>query len=246
MAAHTLAAGSRLVQGLDLRSSNGVYQLQMQPDRNLVLYEVSQTPAKDRSVVWDTKKSDTSRAWACALAMQKDGNLVTYVRPDGASSWDQYPGVGEPYWQTETNDLYGEGNYLLTLRDDGVLEVMLPVLEYNARIWKAGRGQPEMKFTNAIDDIATTVLSRHESRIEKIVDAGHTVEAATTLKNLLAGSRDQKQLRAAIEQLNQQVVTAESAIARAKILCRLSLPNPGVPALCLCHRPRLRRRLRLK
>ena len=227
MAAHTLAAGSRLVQGLHLKSPNGAYQLEMQTDRNLVLYDVSQTPAQDRRVVWDIKKSDTSRAWACALVMQKDGNLVTYVRPDDASSWNQYFGVGEPYWKTETNGIYGEGDYLLTLRDDGVLEVTLPVLDYNATVWKAGKGVDETRFANAMDDIATTVLSRYKSRIETLVDKDNTFEAAATIKTLLAGTRDQKELRKAIERLSQQVVAAESAIGRAQNPLTAQPSKPG-------------------
>jgi hypothetical protein len=91
-----------------LTSPNGRYQLILQPDGNLVLYDLQ----NGHQPIW---ASDTNDESANAAVLQDDGNFVLYGLPD-------------PVWATGTD---GQGPCSLTLRDDGTL-VIAPI---PASVW---------------------------------------------------------------------------------------------------------------
>ena len=64
-----LSAGERLTAGQSLTSPNGKYDLTMQTDGNLVLYDSAS------QAVWNSKTYGHPGA---TLAVQNDGNLVVY------------------------------------------------------------------------------------------------------------------------------------------------------------------------
>lgn len=95
-----------------LASANGQFQLVMQTDGNLVLYDA------DLRALWSSGTNHTPGAWA---AMQSDGNFVIY-NGEGTTA----------LWQTGTD---GQYDAFLVLQDDGNLVV------YNAQripVWDTG------------------------------------------------------------------------------------------------------------
>jgi hypothetical protein len=97
---NTLTRGQRLNAGQKLRSDTGGYELLMQVDGNLVLYQAG-------VALWDTRTWGNPGAYA---HMQTDGNLVVY-RPE--------PGGGATaLWDTRT---WGTTADRLVIRDDGDL-----------------------------------------------------------------------------------------------------------------------------
>jgi LysM repeat protein len=88
-----LNAGDKLTAGQSLTSPNGKYDLTMQSDGNLVLYDSGRP-------VW---ASETSGSGAERLEMQPDGNLVIYGKKD------------KPVWSSKTN---GHNGARLALQDD--------------------------------------------------------------------------------------------------------------------------------
>lgn len=114
--ADTLKAGESLHVGQELRSANGKYQLILQGDGNLVLYEPGQVP------VWATGTWTLPQLLRpTRLDMQADGNIVLYtafnyvawspnihgrggdrlvLQPD--RNVVVYTPGGEPVWATDT------------------------------------------------------------------------------------------------------------------------------------------------
>jgi LysM repeat protein len=88
-----LNAGDKLIAGQSLTSPNGKYDLTMQSDGNLVLYDSGKP-------VW---ASETAGSGAERLEMQPDGNLVIYGKKD------------KPVWSSKTN---GNNGASLALQDD--------------------------------------------------------------------------------------------------------------------------------
>ncbi|MEK8104045.1 LamG-like jellyroll fold domain-containing protein [Micromonospora sp. M12] len=98
---NTLAKGERLTAGQYLRSDVGNYQLLMQEDSNLVLYQAG-------FPLWHT---DTGGPPGTSVVLQDDSNLVVY-RIDGT-----------PVWHSDTR---GTNASQLVLRDDGDLVLLDP------------------------------------------------------------------------------------------------------------------------
>lgn len=94
--ANFLARGEVLTEGEYLRSDIGNYQLLMQSDGNLVLYQAG-------FALWETGTSGNPGAY---VIFQSDGNLVVHAS-DGVPLW------GTETWQTDASQL--------VLRDDGDL-----------------------------------------------------------------------------------------------------------------------------
>lgn len=112
---NTLNAGSQLLGSSQqkLVASNGWYQLIMQSDGNLVIYDKAGTPR------WSTV---TSISFGNAkVIMQNDGNLVLYRVSDGT-----------PFWASNTG---GSGANRAVLQDDGNLVLYTAS---GAGVWASG------------------------------------------------------------------------------------------------------------
>jgi nucleoid-associated protein YgaU len=107
-----MKAGDSLARGESLKSPNGRFELKMQPDGNIVLYDGT-TPT------WatNTQKDDAER-----LEMQDDGNLVAYQ------------GKKNAVWSTRTS---GKKGASLKLQDDGNL-VVYPQSSADKPLWSSG------------------------------------------------------------------------------------------------------------
>lgn len=92
-----LAAGQTLKAGEAIRSANGQYELEMQKDGNLVLYDVA-----NGNSLWS---SNTSGSGAQAVRLDNGGNLQVMKGNDVV-------------WQTKTG---GRANPSLVMQDDGNL-----------------------------------------------------------------------------------------------------------------------------
>ncbi|MFM0288363.1 hypothetical protein [Paraburkholderia megapolitana] len=90
-----LAAGTTLKAGQDIRSANGQYELKMQQDGNLVLYDLA-----NHKALWS---SGTAGSGAQSAVMQKDGNLVILKGT-------------QPVWVSKTN---GSPGASLMVQNDG-------------------------------------------------------------------------------------------------------------------------------
>jgi stress response protein SCP2 len=109
-----LTPGSTLEPGAFLLSPNDHFELVMQTDGNLVLYNTSSSP---KQAVWSSQTSGAGNY----LKMQTEGNLVVYSAGD------------VPQWNTVTFDFPGA---YLQLQDDGSL-----VLYHDGHaIWTYGYG----------------------------------------------------------------------------------------------------------
>ncbi len=104
-----LSAGSKLRSGSRLVSPNGLYDLEMQSDGNLVLY--SRTHA-----LW---KSDTADHPGDYATMQGDGNFVIYQ--GHRAIWSSGTSRG------------GNSRYYLLLQNDGNLAILSPA---DRSIWE--------------------------------------------------------------------------------------------------------------
>ena len=91
-----LPSGGYLRVGQALVSPNGQYGVYMQPDGNLVEYEIA-----DHYALW---ASNTPGSGATYLALQPDFNAVLYTP------------AGRPAWATNT---VGSGGVVLAVQDDG-------------------------------------------------------------------------------------------------------------------------------
>lgn len=98
---NSLAPSDELVLDERLTSSNESYELVMQSDGNLVLYQVS-----NNNVLW---ASETNGSAASKVRLQGDGNFVMRTA------------TGSSVWSTGTG---GQGGVLLVLRDDGNLVLL--------------------------------------------------------------------------------------------------------------------------
>ncbi|WP_181815630.1 hypothetical protein [Alteripontixanthobacter maritimus] len=94
-----IGSASTLYVNDALVSPNGKYQLHLQLDGHLVLYNSS------RPAIWYNGVSGTH---ICRMSMQADGNLVVYDNKGAAA------------WHTST---YGNGPSRLVLQDDGNLVI---------------------------------------------------------------------------------------------------------------------------
>jgi hypothetical protein len=112
-----LDGGGELRQGESLKSPNGRFELKMQQDGNVVLYD-------EAKPIWAT---NTQRDGAERLAMQDDGNFVVYA--------DR-----KPVWSSKTPGNQGAS---LKLQDDGNL-VVYPPSSTTKPLWASGtyRGTP--------------------------------------------------------------------------------------------------------
>ncbi len=93
----TLGGGGELIRGQSLKSPNGRFELKMQQDGNVVLYDQSRP-------IWAT---NTQKDGAERLAMQDDGDFVVYAKRT-------------PVWSSKTPGHQGAS---LKLQDDGNLVV---------------------------------------------------------------------------------------------------------------------------
>jgi RHS repeat-associated protein len=115
----TLPTGSCLV------SESGRYELKLQSDGNLALYDLSTSPA---TLLWASGTGGQPVAYATT---QTDGNFVLY----GPS--------GNAVWATDTNQSSPApqlpGFYVMTVQDDGNLVLMHPMWASNTNTtWVAG------------------------------------------------------------------------------------------------------------
>ena len=104
----TLNANGTLLKDDYLLSPSGRYQLVLQDDGNLVIYDLN----AGHKAVWSSGTNGRAVNFA---VMQTDGNFVIYG----------FPG---PVWATGTN---GKGNCFITMQDDG----NLVIYEVNAPVW---------------------------------------------------------------------------------------------------------------
>ena len=132
---NTLSPGQSLVAGGALTSSNGRAQVVMQPDGNLVMYDLSGGPPPAKPL-W---ASGTAGKGGVVAAMQADGNLVVYNAqrtPLWASATQGNPGAyaiiqddgnfvvylgTAPKWASATQDFtkheQGGFNFLTSVQD---------------------------------------------------------------------------------------------------------------------------------
>jgi hypothetical protein len=99
----TLPSGGRLDPNDDVVSNNGRFQLIMQSDGNLVLYD----NVAGRKPIWT---SGTQGKPVNNCVMQSDGNLVIY-------------GLPNPIWDSGTQ---GHPNAFLRVQDDGNIVIYQP------------------------------------------------------------------------------------------------------------------------
>jgi nucleoid-associated protein YgaU len=103
-----LDGGGELIRGQALKSPNGRFELKMQQDGNVVLYDETRP-------IWAT---NTQHDGAERLAMQDDGNFVVYAKK-------------KPVWSSETPGNQGAS---LKLQDDGNL-VVYPQSASSKPLW---------------------------------------------------------------------------------------------------------------
>lgn len=95
----TTGSGYKLYAGDSLTSANGWYQLLMQRDGNLVVYNKANEP------VWFTATAGAAYAW-----FQPDGNLVVYRISDGTAIWASNTSIkGTTVYVPATNFQTGTG-----------------------------------------------------------------------------------------------------------------------------------------
>ena len=115
-----LAPPDELKIGDSLTSSNGRYQLRLQSDGNLVIYDV-QDHGHDVAI-WS---SGTNGQAVSKALMQDDGNFVIYGYPTAQKPLN-------PLWATNTAD---EPDAFLVLQDDGSLIIVRQIRE---ALWSTG------------------------------------------------------------------------------------------------------------
>ena len=120
-ASSTMMPGESLSPGESISSPSGQYQLILQHDGNLVLYDTSgPTP------LWDSRTVGRSDR---TLIMQPDGNLVLYELP--VTPFDAL-------WHSRTYDWPGA---FLTVRDDGTMTIG----HTDGRVlWTVGASTPDV------------------------------------------------------------------------------------------------------
>jgi RHS repeat-associated protein len=118
---YRLFSGQTLASGACLQSLNKRFMLVMQTAGNLVLYDLSYSPAHA------IFSNNTTGVPGSYLAMQTDGNLVIYTAS------------GSPVWST--GSVTGTGSYMLQVQDPGNLVIYKD-------IWETGTSQPANGVTN--------------------------------------------------------------------------------------------------
>ncbi len=111
--------GTVLRAGMELKSRNGEFQLEMQSDGNLVLYDGSRP-------TWST---GTSGRTGAAAVLQRDGNFVLY--------WD-----GRALWASMT-DRNGSSANVLVIQVDGDLVIYSGS---GTALWSTYRPAPPMQY----------------------------------------------------------------------------------------------------
>ena len=120
-ASSTMMPGESLSPGESVSSPSGKYQLILQHDGNLVLYDTDGPVA-----LWDSRTVGRSDR---TLVMQPDGNLVLYELP--VTPFDAL-------WHSRT---YGWPGAFLTVRDDGTVTIG----DSDGRVlWTAGASTPDV------------------------------------------------------------------------------------------------------
>ena len=120
-ASSTMMPGESLSPGESISSPSGKYQLILQHDGNLVLYDTAGPAA-----LWDSRTVGESDR---TLVMQPDGNLVLYELP--VTPFDAL-------WHSRT---YGWPGAFLTVRDDGTVTIG----DSDGRVlWTAGASTPDV------------------------------------------------------------------------------------------------------
>jgi hypothetical protein len=112
---NTLISGQELTAGNSLTSPSGRYQLILQSDGNLVIYDLGE----DNRATWSSRTNGQAVSKA---VMQTDGNFVIYG-PDANA-----------LWATNTSSI---NTAILTLQDDGNL-VIYEWIE--PELWNSGSG----------------------------------------------------------------------------------------------------------
>ena len=125
-AGSTMMPGDSLSPGESITSPNGRYQLILQHDGNLVLYD-SDGPVP----LWDSRTVGRSDR---TLIMQADGNLVLYELP--VTPYDAL-------WHSRT---HGRPGAFLTVRDDGTMTIGD---SGGSVLWTAGTSTPAVGLTGA-------------------------------------------------------------------------------------------------
>ena len=100
--------GETIPNGGSMKSRNGVYQLNVQPDGNLVLYQTGRP-------IWSTR---TMGRGSCRLVFQTDGNLVL-ISPSNQIVW--------------SSNTVGQNAHALTLQDDG----NLVIYRFKSAVWSS-------------------------------------------------------------------------------------------------------------
>ncbi len=118
---YRLFSNQTLASGACLQSLNKRFMLVMQTAGNLVLYDLSFSPAQ--AIFY----SGTTGVPGSYLAMQTDGNLVIYT-PSGTPTWS-------------TGSVDGSGTYMLQVQDPGNLVIYKD-------IWETGTAQAANNVSN--------------------------------------------------------------------------------------------------
>ena len=117
----TMMPGESMSPGESISSPSGRYQLRLQHEGNLVLYDTA-----GPSALWDSRTVGESDR---TLVMQPDGNLVLYELP--VTPFDAL-------WHSRT---YGWPGAFLTVRDDGTVTIG----DSDGRVlWTAGASTPDV------------------------------------------------------------------------------------------------------
>jgi len=119
-----MSVGAALKQSEMLLSTDGRFEVDMQPDCNLVVYKRG---ASARHRLWAT--ATDNRAQRCELDMQPDGNLVLYDishRVLWASNTDGHPGAEA--------GIQSDGNFVVSRRGRALWAAGSDVPEPNARL----------------------------------------------------------------------------------------------------------------
>ena len=117
----TMMPGESMSPGESISSPSGRYQLRLQHEGNLVLYDTAGPTA-----LWDSRTVGESDR---TLVMQPDGNLVLYELP--VTPFDAL-------WHSRT---YGWPGAFLTVRDDGTVTIG----DSDGRVlWTAGASTPDV------------------------------------------------------------------------------------------------------
>lgn len=106
-------------------SPSGRYELIVQPDGNLVVYDLA--PAKPRAI-WNTRTAGRGKV---RFAVQSDGNLVLYAYPSNTVVWTSHTAntLAPAYYQL---DVQNNGNVVLW-RTNGT--------KRTTRVWQSNSGQ---------------------------------------------------------------------------------------------------------